>query len=187
MISYGFEPAVVEQWFADKSQSMEQLQSDYRQAQAELIQDMVATSSDYMKGILDNAITDLRSRVEDKKSEVFSEVDSEVADWKEQVDSATQAQLDAIQEWLDQVDQAAQDFSEMDLTNSTDTEWVSLAEVKATTQKAHKSHKSSYAYGAVTIGAAAGLAFYLNKQRNAKGQSNIDKQTLLEDEEFVMV
>ena len=54
------------------------------------------------------------------------------------------------------------DFNITDF-NVTDTEWVSLAQVDAakTTKKSGKSH--FYAYGAVTIGAAAGLAFYLNK------------------------
>ena len=102
MISYGFEPEVVNQWFADTTQSMKDLKVTYEQEQARLIQDAVAESSDYMKGILDTAVADIRARVEERKSEVFDEVDSNVAEWKAQIDEATQAQLDDIQHWLDQ-------------------------------------------------------------------------------------
>ena len=89
------------------------------------------------------------------------------------------------------------DFSE--ISNSTDfsdsydnfneTEYVSLAEVK-TAKKGKKSSskgsKAFYAFGTVTVGAAAGLAYYLNKKDQK--QVNVDNQNLLEeDEEFVMV
>lgn len=53
-------------------------------------------------------------------------------------------------------------------------------------KKSHKGSKAFYAFGTVTVGAAAGLAYYLNK----KDQKNVevDNQNLLaQDEEFVMV
>lgn len=198
MITYGYEPEVVNEWLADQAHTMGDIQEMYQQEQASLIQDAVAHSADYMKGILDTAVADIRARVEERRSEVFEEVDSNVAEWKEMIDEATQAQLTAIEDWLSHAEEAAADFSEMDIsqiTNSTDidfdfdfvnsTEWVSLAEVKVT--KTKKSNKSFYAYGAATIGAAAGLAFYLNSKRQQKSQMDVDRQALLEAEEFVMI
>ena len=86
MITYGYEPEVVNEWLADQAHTMGDIQEMYQQEQASLIQDTVAHSADYMKGILDTAVADIRARVEERKSEVFEGVDSNVAEWKEMID-----------------------------------------------------------------------------------------------------
>ena len=100
-ISYGFEPEVVNQWFKTQGQDMEAIQKEYQQAEFELIQGAVKDASDYMKVVLDNAVADVKVRVEERQSQVFDDVDSTVADWKVKVDEATDAQIADMEAWIE--------------------------------------------------------------------------------------
>ena len=54
-----------------------------------------------MKVILDNAVADIKVRVEERQSQVFDDVDSTVADWKVKVDEATDAQIADMEAWIE--------------------------------------------------------------------------------------
>lgn len=122
-ITYGYEPEVVNQWLKTQGQDMEAIQKEYQQAEFELIQGAVKDASDYMKVILDNAVTDIKARVEERQSQVFDDVDATVADWKAKIDEATDAQIADMEEWIEAAEHAAVEFSELDfneISNSTD-------------------------------------------------------------------
>jgi len=138
-----------------------------------------------MQEIIDNAVADLRSRVEQSNQEAFDAVDKAVADWKAQLEETTQSNLDRIQDWIDAAHSRIQDRVGGDESVEND-DFVSLASVVPTNEKqSHSSHKAMYGYGALTLGAAATMAYFLKRRQNKTLQEQ--SENLLGDEDYVQV
>lgn len=74
-ISYGFDPELVESWFEEKGTAWEDLAEAQNQAKADMAKADIAEAAEYMKGIVDNAVADIRSRVEENQEAFESMVD----------------------------------------------------------------------------------------------------------------
>ena len=62
IISYGFDPDVVNAWFQDKTQSWEDVQKIQDMDNAAQSQKDIREAADYLKGIADSWVADLSSQ-----------------------------------------------------------------------------------------------------------------------------
>ena len=62
--SYGYDQATVDAWFSSNEAAWESMHREQEIARGELAQKQMQEASDYVKGILDRAVADLRAKDE---------------------------------------------------------------------------------------------------------------------------
>ena len=98
IVSYGYDPEVVQAWLQDKETTWQELEQASAEIQAAQAKADVAEAADYVKDILDNMIIDLRAR-QVAETEMLD-------DWLNQmqadIDSQAQENIDKLSQWIDQ-------------------------------------------------------------------------------------
>jgi|Transcript_27371 hypothetical protein len=93
LITYGYDPEVVNTWFQTAGQNWEDLKREQQVAETKLAQQQIHEASDYVKAIVDNAMADLRPKAEQAKVDYLADLDAKVAEYKDMVDRETEANL----------------------------------------------------------------------------------------------
>ena len=100
LMSYGFDPDVVNRWFEDKSRSFEDLQQQQDMETAKEAQAAVREAADYMKGVADNWIADMPRQHDDWMAEMGSEFQGIVDQMKTKLDEQAASDIAAIDAWV---------------------------------------------------------------------------------------
>ena len=88
LISYGYDQAAVDQWFTKFDNDWDNLHREQEIARAQLAQQQMLEVSNFVKGIVDEAVVDLRARDEANVEQVKAELDQAVADFKGELDES---------------------------------------------------------------------------------------------------
>ena len=88
LISYGYDQAAVDQWLTKFDNDWDNLHREQEIARAQLAQQQMLEVSNFVKGIVDAAVVDLRARDEANVEQVKAELDQAVADFKGQLDES---------------------------------------------------------------------------------------------------
>ena len=181
LVSYGYDPEVVNTWFETAGQNWEDLAREQDKANAALAQQQVREASDYAKGILDNAVADLRAQHEVNQQQMESELDAKVAEFKAQVDSAAQRDMDALEQFIADRYAAAQGFADADTDAMIDEQYGIVSDdaaVMLAQAAAAEGSSYGYAYGVAAAG-VVGVAAYLVSKKQEKAVSNEELQFTL--------
>ena len=137
-------------------------------------------ASDYVKGIMDRAVTDLRAKDEANTEQMKKDIDAHVAEFKDELDRAVEEGWDTIEQHLNDTHTDIREVIDMDVEQTVD-DVMFASESTATSS-------GSYA-GFGLLGAAAVIATgaYLYK-KSQEEKDPIKKEKLLsEDTEFILV
>ena len=88
LISYGYDQAAVDQWLTKFDNDWDNLHREQEIARAQLAQQQMLEVSNFVKGIVDAAVVDLRARDEANVEQVKAELDQAVADFKGELDES---------------------------------------------------------------------------------------------------
>jgi len=87
LMSYGFDPHVVNEWFEDKSQSFDDLQKKHDMEAAQLAQQQTREAADYLKGIADKWVADMPRQHDEWMAEMSEKFPRLVETYKEKLDA----------------------------------------------------------------------------------------------------
>lgn len=182
LISYGYDPEVAKAWLESSGASWEELSKRQDKESMELGQQQVREASDYIKGIFDKMVVDLRDTQVKNKAEFEKNVDSFVSELKTQVDAQQKENIDNFESWFaDKYD------SVIDATEVAYEEVVPEQIVFATKGAAAQDNSNAYVgYGVLSMGVVLATATYLYKKQQAK-QVSIDNSGLLQNQEFEQI
>ena len=151
----------------------------------ELGQQQIREAADYIKGIFDKMVVDLRSQQVKEQAEFDKNVDSFVTELKTQVDVQAQENIDNFESWMED-----KYGSVVDMTETTYDEVVEMQPemmVFATKGTAAQDNSGAYVgYGILSMGVVLATATYLYKRQQAK-QVSIDNSGLLQNQEFEQI
>ena len=100
LIEYGYDREVAEEWFTTSGAEWDTLQMEQDKEAMELGQRQVREASDYVKGIFDNMVIDLKQQ-QVKDMETFStNVDSFVGELKTQIDAQQKENIQKFEDWF---------------------------------------------------------------------------------------
>ena len=100
LMSYGFDPEVVNRWFEDKSRSFEDLQQQQDMESAKEAQAAVREAADYMKGIADKWIADMPRQHDEWMAEQGAMLQGVVDNMKTKLDEQAAHDIAAIDAWV---------------------------------------------------------------------------------------
>ena len=186
LIEYGYDREVAEEWFTTSGAEWDTLQVKQDKEAMELGQRQVREASDYVKGIFDNMVIDLKQQ-QVKDMETFStNVDSFVGELKTQIDAQQKENIQKFEDWFNDKHNKVQEA-----TNYTYDEVVDMATPEpeeAVEEAVYLASKGAAAtegvnpavigYGLLGMGVAiAGARFIYKKSQIKKG--TVDKSSLL--------
>ena len=188
LMSYGFDPKVVNTWLEDTSQSFEDLQKDQDMETAQKAQADIREAADYLKGIADNWIADMPRQHDEWMAEHGEKLQGVIDNMKSNLDKQAAEDIENIDRWVNDTynEIVAMTEAPVDVDPFDEPEPEVIALAKKSESKFNKEH---YAYGfaAASVGfAAMGAYIYLSKKKQkVTTESN---QTLLNnDVEFQLV
>ena len=100
LMSYGFDPEVVNRWFEDKSRSFEDLQQQQDMETAKEAQAAVREAADYMKGVADAWIADMPRQHDEWMAEHGAKLEEVVGNMKTKLDEQAAHDIAAIDSWV---------------------------------------------------------------------------------------
>ena len=100
LIEYGYDRELAEEWFTTSGAEWDALKMEQDKASMELGQRQVREASDYVKGIFDNMVIDLKQK-QVKDMESFStNVDDFVGELKTQIDAQQKENIQKFEDWF---------------------------------------------------------------------------------------
>jgi hypothetical protein len=120
LISYGYDQATVDEWFATNGANWEAMNREQEIARGHLAQQQMKEASNYIKGILDRAVADLRAKDEANTEQFKNDIDAYVADFKVELDKSVKEGWDNIERYLDEHHAQVQEVATMDLEKAYD-------------------------------------------------------------------
>ena len=184
LISYGFDPEVVNAWFEDKSRSFEELQQEQDMATAEMAQKNVREAADYLKGVADNWVADMPRKHEEEMAMFDEKLQGFINEFKLKVDAQAAKDIASIDAWIDSHYDSIVAFTESEIEiepmliePEPEVYYVALAKQS---QKTSKREKYAYGFAASAVGFLAASAYLYTKKKQQK--VNVDKQSLLTEE-----
>ena len=100
LMSYGFDPKVVNTWLEDTSQSFEDLQKEQDMETAQKAQADIREAADYLKGIADKWIADMPRQHDEKMAEMGEKLQGVVDNMKAKLDAQAASDIAAIDAWV---------------------------------------------------------------------------------------
>ena len=187
-VSYGYDSEVVQAWLQDKGTSWKELQQSHDVESIAQKKADVAEAADYIKGILDNMVNEMRTNQVEDQANFETALDDKVSDLKSKVDEQAQSNIDNLSNWFDQAYNNIIDATAEEEEPVEEVVVISLAAKKPSKAK-HQSKASSSAYGYGTLalgGAAVSIAAYLYK-KNQDAAKEIKVSGEILDEGFIQV
>ena len=184
-VSYGWDSAAVESWMEETGATWEELMRRQDKEQNEQFQSDLKEASDYLKPILDNMVADLREKQVEQQAQFEQMVDEKSSELKTQVAEQAKTDLDNLEAWINDTYDGVQEYSNMSY-DDIEAQWNEAVYLATKTETVSDSSYSAYGYGALSLGIAAAAIYMFNKKKEAKANSDA-KQSLLVDEEFVLV
>lgn len=149
-------------------------------ARGELAQKQMQEASDYVKGILDRAVTDLRAKDEANTEQFKNDIDAFVVEFKDEMDKSVKEGWDAIEQHLNDTHNQIREVIDMDVEQTVD-------DVMFASESTATSSGSYAGYGLLGGAAIVATAAYLFKQSKEEKDQVKKEQLLSEDTEFVLV
>ena len=177
--SYGFDQGQVEAWLTDVDQTWKDLDREQQIARGELAQQQALEASDYVKGILDRAIPDLRAKDEAANEQLKQDIDAKVVEIKAELDRAVQEGWDNIEQTTEDVHNQVQDFINQDVYEA---RWATML-----ASKKEQTSGSFTGFGLMAGAAVVATAAYLYKKGQEKDIEKRENLLSSEDTEFVLV
>ena len=149
-------------------------------ARGELAQKQMQEASDYVKGILDRAVTDLRAKDEAATEQLKEDIDTHVADLKDELDRAVEDGWDSIERAINDTHTEIRDVIDMDVEQTVDDVMFAF--------ESTESSSGSYAgFGLLAGAAVIATGAYLYKKSKEQKDPVKKEKLLSEDTEFILV
>ena len=177
--SYGFDQAEVEAWLTDVDQTWSDLDREQQIARGELAQQQALEASNYVKGILDRAIPDLRAKDEAANEQLKQDIDAKVVEIKAELDRAVQEGWDNIEQTTEDVHNQVQDYLNQDVEEAINATMLA--------SKKEQTSGSFTGFGLMAGAAVVATAAYLYKKGQEKDIEKRENLLSSEDTEFVLV
>ena len=185
LVEYGYDPEVAKAWLESSGASWEELSERQDRESMELGQQQIREAADYIKGIFDKMVVDLRAQQVKDQAEFEKNVDTFVTELKTQVDAQAQENIANFESWMED-----KYGSVVGMTETTYDEVVEMQPemiVFATKGAAAQDNSGAYVgYGILSMGVVLATATYLYKRQQAK-QVSIDNSGLLQNQEFEQI
>ena len=186
LISYGYDREVAEEWFTTAGADWEDLKMEHDKEEMELGQRQVREASDYVKGIFDNMIIDLKQQQVQDMETFSTNVDDFVSQLKTEIDAQQKENIQKFEDWFNSKYDKVQES-----TNYTYDEVVDMAmpEEETAVYLASKGAAATEGVNPAVIGYSilgmgvmlAGARFIYKKSQFKRG--TVDKSSLLGDEQ----
>ena len=188
-ISYGYDRDVAEEWFTTAGADWEDLTMAHDKAEMELGQRQVREASDYVKGIFDNMVIDLKQQQVQDMETFSTNVDDFVSQLKTEIDTHQKENIQKFEDWFNSKYDKVQES-----TNYTYDEVVDMATPEPAVEEtavylASKGAAATEGVNPAVIGYSilgmgvmlAGARFIYKKSQVKRG--TVDKSSLLGDEQ----
>merc|ERR1712048_803628 len=99
IISYGYEPEVVEGWMMETGEEWQALDQKQTEEAMSLHQGQVQEAADYMKPILDAMIADMKAEHAAAQAEFEAQMDAHIAEMRAEANAQAEEGMATVDQW----------------------------------------------------------------------------------------
>lgn len=187
MCKHGFDEDDVEEWLQAATQTWDELSRRHMQDEKELAQQQTDEAQEYVSGILEGMLNDLRTKTDETQAQMREEAEAQLEEMLQEVERQAQENMDKLEQFVDDSHQFI-DESQAEVMGASSATWTptfdddsevtedAVAFAQASVQ--NQSNNSNYGYAALAVGVAAAAAYFY-KKKNQKPVTNELKETIL--------